>query len=153
MINDEFRDKNGDFRIRGRLKTWGVANINGLVFKKGSYSQFLDEYYTKFNRKPPLCYNHDINDVIGVVDEIVCDSVGMDVYARIFGERMTQLLWRHITDGTLGGLSDTSRVFFDESGKVERTELLEVSIVHTPADPLANFTVYKPYKLGFLKDE
>lgn len=154
MFNiNEYLTAKGDLCVKGRLKTWGVPNINNLTFLEGCYSMFIRDYYKKHSLTIPLCLNHDENDVIGTVDDIVSDDVGLNVFATIFKQSLTPRLRRLLSEGVLQGFSDTARVHVDDGGLVDYAELLEVSLVYTPADPAATLSIVKPFKIDFINEQ
>lgn len=124
-----------DLRIAGYASVFGVPDSGGDVVVSGAFADA--------GKMVPLLWQHDAKEPIGFVESMQEDSRGLRVVARVVasgrGEQAVQLL----KAGALDGLSFGYRVKAarpDRAAGVRRLEqldLIEVSLVTFPMQPLA----------------
>ena len=91
-----------------------------------------------------LCWQHNINKIIGTVDIIREDSVGLYIEGHIDKKEA----YTYIKSGFVTGLSigyNVNKFHFDDKGKrvLEDIDLKEISIVYFPANKHAHVTYCK----------
>lgn len=124
-----------DLRIAGYASVFGVPDSGGDVVMAGA---FLGA-----GKAVPLLWQHDIKEPIGFVESVKEDDRGLRVVARVVasgrGEQAAQLL----RAGAIDGLSFGYRVKAASPDRtrgvrrLERLDLIEVSLVTFPMQPLA----------------
>ena len=124
-----------DLRIAGYASVFGVPDSGGDIVVAGAFSDAA--------KSVPLLWQHDTKEPIGFVESMQEDRRGLRVVARVVasgrGEQAVQLL----RAGALDGLSFGYRVKAARpdraSGarRLERLDLIEVSLVTFPMQPLA----------------
>lgn len=124
-----------DLRIAGYASVFGVPDSGGDVVMAGAFAGA--------GKTVPLLWQHDIKEPIGFVESVAEDARGLRVVARVVasgrGEQAAQLL----RAGAIDGLSFGYRVKASSPDRtrgvrrVERLDLIEVSVVTFPMQPLA----------------
>lgn len=146
VIFSSTEDTADGLRIRAKLKSWNTTNLNGYNFAKNSYDDFIADYYEKFDYKIPLTlmHGHSFTDIVGEVTLLDNQEDGLYCEAVVFAD-YPQFDWakRLITSRVLGGVSDDGFLIdYSEDAatgaiSVEKAQIMNVSIVTTPAEPLA----------------
>ena len=122
-------------RIAGYASVFGVPDSGGDVVVAGAFAGS--------GKAVPLLWQHDVKEPIGFVESVKEDDRGLRVVARVVasgrGEQAAQLL----RAGAIDGLSFGYRVKASSPDRVrgvrrlERLDLIEVSVVTFPMQPLA----------------
>ena len=91
-----------------------------------------------------LCWQHNINKVIGNINTIREDSVGLYIEGKID----TENIYNYVKNGFIDGLSigyNVNKYHFDNKNRriLEEIDLKEISIVYCPANKHANITYCK----------
>lgn len=91
-----------------------------------------------------LCWQHDINKVIGNITTLREDSVGLYIEGKID----TENIYKYVKSGLIYGLSigyNVNKCHFDNKNRrvLEDIDLKEISIVYFPANKHANITYCK----------
>lgn len=149
VITTHVDEKDGDIKIKARLKTWGKENLNGEIYEAAQYEKFIKSYYVEGGLNVPFTLNHlgnwDVNNVIGVVNSMDINDEGLDMEATIFGNCISDHVRTLINRGVLQGVSDEgwAQGYWDNSGKfhIEEMVMLAVSLVTTPAEVAAGIRV------------
>jgi HK97 family phage prohead protease len=124
-----------DLRIAGYASVFGVPDSGGDMVMAGAFAGA--------GQSVPLLWQHDTKEPIGFVESMQEDRRGLRVVARVVasgrGEQAVQLL----KAGALDGLSFGYRVKAARPDRatgvrrLERLDLIEVSLVTFPMQPLA----------------
>nr|WP_310523001.1 HK97 family phage prohead protease [Polymorphobacter sp.] len=124
-----------DLRIAGYASVFGVPDTGGDVVLPGAFAGV--------GTGMPLLWQHDIKEPIGFVETLREDDRGLRVVARVVasgrGEQAVQLL----RAGAIDGLSFGYRVKASSPDRtrglrrLSRLEVIEVSLVTFPMQPLA----------------
>lgn len=146
VIYSSTEDTADGLRIRAKLKSWNTTNLNGYNFAKNSYDDFIAEYYEKYGYKVPLTlmHGHSFADIVGEVTLLDNREDGLYCEAIIFAD-YPQFGWlkKLVKSRILGGVSDDGFLLdYSEDAAtgailVEKAQIMNVSIVTTPAEPLA----------------
>lgn len=146
VIYASTEDTADGLKIRAKLKSWGTTNLNGYNFAKNSYDDFIADYYEKFDYKLPLTlmHGHSFADIVGEVTLLDNREDGLYCEAVIFAD-YPQFGWleKLVKSRILGGVSDDGFLLdYSEDAAtgailVEKAQIMNVSIVTTPAEPLA----------------
>ncbi|MFZ4687717.1 MAG: HK97 family phage prohead protease [Polymorphobacter sp.] len=124
-----------DIRFAGYASVFGVPDTGGDVVMPGAFAGA--------SGRVPLLWQHDVKEPIGFVESLAEDARGLRVTARVVasgrGAQAAQLL----RAGAMDGLSFGYRVKAARPDRVrgvrrlERLDLIEVSLVTFPMQPLA----------------
>jgi HK97 family phage prohead protease len=129
-------------RSRSGLRFAGYASVfdrvdrGGDIVRAGASKQSLQR-----NGKVPLLWQHQPGQQVGTIEHLAEDERGLQVIGRLNDDAFGRLLVRELEQGRLSGLSFGYRVRAAEQGATAREirdlELLEVSLVRRPMQPLA----------------
>lgn len=149
----EIKADSEDFgTISGYFSTYDrIPDSYGDVVKAGAFSDTL-KAIEKSGHPLPLCWNHDLNQIIGTVDEIKDTEKGPFMKASFFGNELAQEKREIVKSGCVYQFSFAYEVL--EAGSVSledgtkanelrKLNLFEVSIVPIPANPRAVMTDVK----------
>ena len=124
-----------DLRIAGYASVFGVPDTGGDIVLAGAFAGAA---------KPvPLLWQHDSKEPIGFVESLAEDGRGLRIVARIVAAGRGAQAARLIAAGAIDGLSFGYRVKQASPDRVRglrrlaRLDLLEVSLVTFPMQPLA----------------
>lgn len=130
------RSGKGGLRFAGYASVFDRLDRGGDVVKPGAFRRSLEQ-----GRTIPLLWQHQPGQVVGTIERIAEDARGLQVIGRLHENEMGELLGRELKRGTLSGLSFGYRVQAacrrDARRELEDVQLLEVSIVRNPMQPLA----------------
>jgi HK97 family phage prohead protease len=123
-------------RFAGYASVFDRVDRGGDIVRAGAFRQSL-----KRNGRVPLLWQHQQGQVVGRIEHLAEDARGLQVIGRLHDDEFGRLLARELEHGRLSGLSFGYRVRAAEQGDVAREirdlELLEVSLVRRPMQPLA----------------
>lgn len=123
-------------RFAGYASVFDHLDRGGDIVRPGSFRRSLDN-----RREIPLLWQHQASQVIGKIEHLQEDERGLQVIGRIHDTPFGKLLGRELRKGRLDGLSFGYRVQSSRKDRVHRElhelELLEVSLVRHPMQPLA----------------
>ncbi|UUR09177.1 HK97 family phage prohead protease [Sphingomonas glaciei] len=129
-------------RARKGLRFAGYASVfdrvdrGGDIVRAGAFRQSL-----KRNGTVPLLWQHQAGRRVGQIEHLAEDARGLQVIGRLNDDEFGRLLAREIEHGRLSGLSFGYRVRSAEqrasAREIRDLELLEVSLVRRPMQPLA----------------
>lgn len=129
-------------RVRKGLRFAGYASVfdhvdrGGDVVLAGAFRQTLAR-----KTSVPLLWQHQPGREVGKIEHLAEDSRGLQVIGRLNDDAFGRQLARELEQGRLSGLSFGYRVRAAEQRAAARTisdlELLEVSLVRRPMQPLA----------------
>lgn len=135
-------DETGVFSGYGSV--FGVVDSYRDVVQKGAFVQSLRRWQEK-GRLPPVLWQHDRSQPIGVFTKMVEDERGLYVEGRLLADDVPQAksALALLKAGALGGLSIGYREVaaeFDaetKTSRVQEVDLWEVSVVTFPANEAA----------------
>lgn len=129
-------------RARSGLRFAGYASVfdrvdrGGDIVRAGAFRHSLDR-----NGTVPLLWQHQQGRSVGRIEHLAEDRRGLQVIGRLNDDEFGRLLARELEQGRLSGLSFGYRVRVAEQGasarEIRDLELLEVSLVRRPMQPLA----------------
>lgn len=132
----------GDDGTRKGLRFAGYASVfdrldrGGDIVRPGAFRRSLAR-----SPKVPLLWQHQAGRVIGTIEHLAEDGRGLQVIGHIHDDEFGRLLGRELRQGRLNGLSFGYRVEAARRDRAHREidelELLEISIVRNPMQPLA----------------
>ena len=148
--------------ISGYFSTYDrIPDSYGDIVAPGAFTDTIK------NRKEsghpfPLCWNHDLNQIIGAVDSIEDDDHGPHMTAHFFDTPLAQEKRKLVQEGVVYQFSfaydvlDAGPVELDEGVKaweLRKIDLFEVSVVPIPANPRAEVTDIKSGRRNSKADE
>ena len=150
--------------ISGYFSTYDrIPDSYGDVIEKGAFTETIEA--RKESGHPfPLCWNHDLNQIIGAVDTIEDTEHGPLMTAHFFDTALAQEKRELVKQGVVYQFSFAYDVKGWEKPSAEeekngitniltKLDLFEVSIVPIPANPRAEVTDVKSGKRNSKKDE
>jgi HK97 family phage prohead protease len=128
--------RRGSLRFAGYASVFDRLDKGGDVVRPGAFSQSLIR-----RPKVPLLWQHQASRVIGSIEHLREDARGLQVIGSIHDNEFGRLLARELSGGRLNGLSFGYRVASARHAaghrEIEQLDLLEVSLVRHPMQPLA----------------
>lgn len=123
-------------RFAGYASVFDRVDRGGDIVRPGAFARSLER-----DRTIPLLWQHQGSRVVGVIEHLAEDSRGLQVIGRLNDDDFGRMLGRELKRGTLKGLSFGYRVEASRTGprgrELNQVQLLEVSIVRRPMQPLA----------------
>jgi HK97 family phage prohead protease len=125
-----------DLRLAGYASVFDVADTGGDVVLPGAFSE-------PPAGRVPLLWQHDVREPVGFVESAREDARGLRVVARVVASGRGEQVVRLLRAGAIDGLSFGYRVKASRRDRLrgvralERVELIEVSLVTFPMQPLA----------------
>ena len=139
-------------KISGYFSTYDrIPDSYGDVVAPGAFAETIEKR-KKSGHPFPLCWNHDLDQIIGAVKEIEEDDFGLKIKASFLNSALAQEKRELVKSGVVYQFSFAYEVI--EAGPVEledgvkayelkKIELFEISIVPIPANPRAEVTDIK----------
>jgi HK97 family phage prohead protease len=124
-----------DLRIAGYASVFGVPDTGGDVVMAGAFGDA--------EARVPLLWQHDVKEPIGFVESMKEDGRGLRVVARVVASGRGAQVVDLLRAGAIDGLSFGYRVKASSPDRVrgvrllEQLQLIEVSVVTFPMQPLA----------------
>jgi HK97 family phage prohead protease len=129
------RARNG-LRFAGYASVFDRVDRGGDIVRAGAFSRSLAK-----NERIPLLWQHQACRQVGRIEHRAEDKRGLQVIGRLNDDEFGRLLARELSQGRLSGLSFGYRVRAAKQGasarEIRDLELLEVSLVRRPMQPLA----------------
>lgn len=126
----------GGVRFAGYASIFDKLDRGGDVVRPGAFKDSL-----KLAPSVPLLWQHQSGKVVGTIERLQEDGRGLQVIGRLKDNELGRLLGRELRRGALTGLSFGYRVEAAQHRgryrEIARVELLEVSLVRHPMQPLA----------------
>jgi HK97 family phage prohead protease len=123
-------------RFAGYASVFDRLDRGGGIVRAGAFRRSLER-----GRQVPLLWQHQPSRVIGTIEHLKEDGRGLQVIGRLNDDAFGRLLGQELEQGRLGGLSFGHRVEAARRSSTHRDidalELLEVSLVRHPMQPLA----------------
>ena len=161
--NFAIKSDEGAGTISGYFSTYDrIPDSYGDVIEKGAFTETLKA--RKESGHPfPLCWNHDLNQIIGAVDSVEDDDHGPLMTAHFFDTPLAQEKRELVKQGVVYQFSfaydvqswDKPTADEEKAGIgaiLTKLDLFEVSIVPVPANPRAEVTEIKSGKRNSKKD-
>lgn len=133
-------DLEGDY-FTGLAAVYGNTDRHGDILEPGAFDNTLSRLVST-DSALPLLWNHNTNEPVGVVERLTEAADGLRVRAKLFSELRNAKTARDLISGGAGFLSiGYITKEFEDGGDGRRhlvdVDLLEVSVVATPSNPLA----------------
>ena len=138
--------------ITGYFSTYDrIPDSYGDVVAKGAFTETIEA--RKASGHPfPMCWNHDLDQIIGAVDSIEEDDHGPLMTAHFFDSPLAQEKRELVKSGVVYQFSfayetkESAAVTLEDGTKaneLQKLDLFEISIVPIPANPRAEVTSIK----------
>ena len=147
--------------ISGYFSTYDrIPDSYGDVVAPGAFTDTI-KAREESGHKFPLCWNHDLNQIIGQVDSIEDTEKGPLMTASFFNTTLAQEKREIVKSGVVYQFSfaydvrEASQVTLEDGTKaneLQKLDLFEVSIVPVPANPRAEVTDIKAGRRNSAKD-
>lgn len=126
----------GGLRFAGYASVFDRLDRGGDIVRPGAFRRSLMRC-----RPVPLLWQHQPLRVIGSIEHLKEDGRGLQVIGRLNDDPFGRLLGQELERGMLSGLSFGYRVEAARRSRtyrdIEALDLLEVSLVRNPMQPLA----------------
>lgn len=123
-------------RFAGYASVFDHVDRGGDIVRAGAFKRSLEQ-----GRRVPLLWQHQSGRTVGIIEHLAEDARGLQVIGRLSDDAFGRSLARELRHGRLSGLSFGYRVRASEQGadtrEINDLELLEVSLVRRPMQPLA----------------
>ena len=157
----ELKADEGNGEISGYFSTYDrIPDSYGDVIAKGAFTETIQK--RKESGHPfPLCWNHDLDQIIGKVNDIEDTDKGPHMTASFFDTQLAQEKREIVKSGVVYQFSFAYNVLeagpatLEDGVKVnelKKLDLFEVSIVPTPANQNAVMTDIKAGRRNSAKD-
>ena len=147
--------------ISGYFSTYDrIPDSYGDVVAPGAFTDTI-KAREESGHKFPLCWNHDLNQIIGQVDTIEDTEKGPLMTASFFNTPLAQEKREIVKSGVVYQFSfaydvrEAAQVTLEDGTKaneLQKLDLFEVSIVPVPANPRAEVTDIKAGRRNSAKD-
>ena len=151
----------GTGQISGYFSTYDrIPDSYGDVVAPGAFTDTI-KAREESGHKFPLCWNHDLNQIIGQVDSIEDTEKGPLMTASFFNTPLAQEKREIVKSGVVYQFSfaydvrEAAQVTLEDDTKaneLQKLDLFEVSIVPVPANPRAEVTDIKAGRRNSKKD-
>ena len=156
------KEAGGNGKISGYFSTYDrTPDSYGDVIAQGAFTETI-KAREESGHKFPLCWNHDLDQIIGQVDSIEDTEKGPLMTASFFDTPLAQEKRAIVKSGVVYQFSfayevkDAALVTLEDGTKaneLRELELFEVSIVPIPANPRAEVTEVKSGDEAETKEE
>ncbi len=123
-------------RFAGYASVFDRLDRGGDIVRPGAFRRTLAK-----RPSVPLLWQHQSGRTIGHIERLEEDGRGLQVIGRLNDDEFGRRLARELERGTLSGLSFGYRVEASRRSRshrdIDAVELLEVSLVRRPMQPLA----------------
>lgn len=131
-----FASGRGGLRFAGYASVFDRLDRGGDIVRPGAFRRSLEQ-----GKSVPLLWQHQPGQVIGIIERLAEDGRGLQVIARLTDSGLGEAIGRELKRGSLSGLSFGYRVQSASRSGARReladVQLLEVSVVRNPMQPLA----------------
>ena len=146
--------EDGSGIVEGYASTWTkTPDSYGDIVVKGAFTETLAKR-AKTGHPFPLCFNHDLDQIIGAVKEIEEDDFGLKIKASFLNSALAQEKRELVKEGIVWQFSFAYNVLESERPteeekkagilqKLTKLDLFEVSLVPVPANQTAIVTEIK----------
>lgn len=141
-------------KVEGYASTWTTRpDSYGDIVIKGAFEETLKKRAAT-GHPFPLCYGHDLNQIIGKVDKIEEDDTGLKIEALFLSSALAQEKRELVKEGIVWQFSFAYEILGREMPtdeeraagimqKLTKLELYEISLVPVPANQTAIVTDIK----------
>ena len=141
-LSFEIKSVSDDGLFSGYASVFDNVDSYGDIVRKGAFVESISEWEAK-GKMPPILWNHDPSDPIGVYTKMQEDDKGLFVEGRLLIDDVPRAKQTHalMKAGVIDGLSIGYRVkeylynVDEEVTDLIKLSLREVSIVTFPANP------------------
>jgi hypothetical protein len=149
----ELKAVNDNGTFEGYGSVFGVEDWYRDIVAPGAFAKTLAAWKLK-GTMPSLCWQHDMERVIGVYEEMREDEYGLYLKGRLLKDdiELAREAYALLKNRAVSGLSIGYRVLVDEYNRdtdvrtLKELELWEVSLVTMPANDLARVESVKNVK-------
>lgn len=146
--------EDGSGIVEGYASTWTTTpDSYGDIVIKGAFADTLAKR-AKTGHPFPLCFNHDLDQIIGAVKEIEEDDFGLKIKASFLNSALAQEKRELVKEGIVWQFSFAYNILESEAPtaeekkagimqKLTKLDLFEVSLVPVPANQTAIVTEIK----------
>ena len=152
FIKSSFSEDDKYYYLAGYGSTFDNVDRGNDVVKQGAFAASLKEMSPKF------CYQHDMQDPLGVFTKLQEDHNGLAFEAKMRkGFEKTRWIAGLIEDGAIDSMSigyGTVKSSYDSKSEVrylEELKLYEISLVTLPMNPKAQITAFKSLNPNFIE--
>ena len=146
--------EDGSGIVEGYASTWTTTpDSYGDIVIKGAFKETLEKR-AKTGHPFPLCFNHDLDQIIGAVKSIEEDDFGLKISASFLNSALAQEKRELVKEGIVWQFSFAYNILESEPPtseekkagilqKLTKLDLFEVSLVPIPANQTAIVTEIK----------
>lgn len=146
--------EDGSGIVEGYASTWTTTpDSYGDIVIKGAFKETLEKR-AKTGHPFPLCFNHDLDQIIGAVKSIEEDDFGLKITASFLNSPLAQEKRELVKEGIVWQFSFAYNIIESERPteeekkagimqKLTKLDLFEVSLVPIPANQTAIVTEIK----------
>lgn len=150
--------------VEGYASTWTkTPDSYGDIVIKGAFTETLAKRAAT-GHPFPLCFNHDLDQIIGSVKSIEEDDIGLKIKASFLNTPLAQEKRELVKEGVVWQFSFAYAILESEQPtreekadgiyqKLTKLDLFEVSLVPVPANQTAIVTDIKSGRRNSAKDE
>lgn len=140
--------------VEGYASTWTTEpDSYGDIVVKGAFTETIEKK-AQTGHPFPLCFNHDLDQIIGKVDSIEEDDTGLKIRATFLSSALAQEKRELVKEGIVWQFSFAYNILESEvptaeekangiMQKLTKLDLFEVSLVPVPANQTAVVTEIK----------
>lgn len=140
--------------VEGYASTWTTEpDSYGDIVVKGAFAETIEKK-AQTGHPFPLCFNHDLDQIIGKVDSIEEDDIGLKIRATFLSSALAQEKRELVKEGIVWQFSFAYNILESETPtaeekangimqKLTKLDLFEVSLVPVPANQTAVVTEIK----------
>lgn len=138
----EVKREDAHLYVEGYAAVYGNIDSYNDIVQAGAFDNFLSSPDIK---RCKFCFNHKLDDVIGIIEEVKTDDKGLWFRAKVSNTSLGKDVAELISDGALSEFSigyKTVKSNYKDDGVRLLTELYlyEISVVSRAANPKATVT-------------
>lgn len=133
--------------FEGYASVFDNVDSFGTAVVKGAFINTIKRWKEK-NKFPPLLWQHQTNEPVGIFTEITEDDYGLKVTGKLLidDDPLAKRAYAHLKAGSINGLSIGFHIIDIEHNSsldieiIREVELLEISLVTFPSNEMATVT-------------
>ena len=142
----KIKSTNEKGQIEGYASVFNKLDLNGDIIEQNAFTKSIEEF--SHGKKPKLLWQHDVNEPIGIIDDLWADDHGLFIRAHLLmdlpkAKEIYLLLKNKALDGFSIGYRIRNHFIKNNQKHLTDIELLEVSIVTFPACESATIDAVK----------